>query len=513
MLRQILLVAGKGDIIEIGLQLVPQSPSSTPRPDVKKDPSVDANGPLLCIFEIVHNAALSNNTTTPRAEINPFSRLAEDHAATTPKLDTLLCQRLLEQQRASLKKDVRVNSPLSSGMPRKGYELSVLLPRGEPLTAQLSAEEDAARQPFVGMRLAKEPTLAELSTFAESLRGKKVALHASLGSLFARHLTSYLGAWGLDISHTPIEDEGEPEPLLEPSPLSLHLRDTDRFIIIDDDVTVLRRELLKMCSNTSLLKARPTKRPTLGMRAKSTPQLRPQVRIKTPVLIHFTSLANYTQVRDVVASIFGSSSARDGAYYHPEVMVIPKPVGPRRFLTALHTAVNQPLVDPSFSPIATTPRSPGGYLWARTPTESPREGFFEPVDEQPEPTATPASEYFNSGGVIIQSPDGRMGIQFEPPIRGERRSSYSQRAPEKKPRRASGTEPPAPSPPHRQSKLSETTERKTLPSNPPLVVQGRQRSSTITQRQPPPTPAKKKKEQVVVPPINVLIVEGEQASV
>lgn len=503
-MRQILLVAGKGDIIEIGLQLIPQSPSSTPRPD-KRDPSTDTDGPLLCIFEIIHNAAQAASTT-PRAEINPFSRLAEDHAAITPKLDTLLCQRLLEQQRATLKKDIRVTSPLSSGMPRKGYELSVLLPRGEPLIANLSAEEDAARQPFAGMYLAREPTLPELSTFAESLRGKKVALHASLSSLFARHLTSYLGAWGLDISHTPIEDDGEPTPTLSLNP--------DRFIIIDDDVAVLRRELTKMCSDSSLLKPKPTKRPAMGLRAKSTPLLRPtMIKGKSPVLIHFTSLANYNQVRDVVASIFGPSSARDGAFYHPEVMVIPKPVGPRRFLTALHTAVNQPMVDPSFSPIATTPRSPGGYLWARTPNETPRDGFFESVVEEqaPEPTPTPATEYFNApSGVIIQSPDGRFGIQFEPPVRGERRSSYSQRAPEKKPRRASVDVPStSPQPLRRQSNLSDAPERKSLPTNPPLVVQGRQRSSTVTQRQPPPTPTKKKKEEVVVPPINVLIVEGK----
>ena len=467
---------------------MPQSPASTPRPDraflPSSDPNArtDSNGPLLCVFEIIHNVAHNATlpgATTPRAEINPFSRLAEDHAATTPKLDTVLCQRLLEQQRASLKTDVRVTSPLSSGMPRKGYELSVLLPRGAPL-AELP--EDASRQPFPGMRLAPEPTLPELSTFAESLRGRKVSLHAPLGSLFARHLTSYLGAWGLDISHTPI---GETEP--SPSP--------DRFIIIDDDVEVLRRELLKMCSDSVVNRAR---RPALGMRAKSTPQLRPTVRIRTPVLIHFTSLANYTQVRDVVSSVFGPSSARDGAFYHPEVMVIPKPVGPRRFLTALHTAVNQPMIDPSFSPIATTPRSPGGYLW-----KEPRDGFFEPT---PEPPATPANEYFTTpSGVIIQSPDGRFGIQFEPPVRGERRSSYSQRAPEKKPRRPSA--PPLPEVAERKALPANRTQS-FAPTNPPLVVQGRQRSSTITQRPPPPTPTKKKKEQVVVPPINVLIVEG-----
>lgn len=591
--------------------------------------SGEPEGPILCVFEIIHNVHQNpgSTTATPRAEINPFASLAEDKEAVTPKLDSILCRRLLDQQRASLKKDIQVTSPLSSGMPRKGYELSVLLPRGLPIVepVSLSTEEDAARQPFVGLRLAREPTLNELSDFAGSLRGKKVFLHASLGSLFARHLSSYLGAWGLDISHIPIEEEepGLPSNSRHDSgyigssastpshdmvggmqSLSLGPRDTDKFIIIDDDVTILRRELLKMCSDTSLLKPRLLKRPTLGARARSTPQIRPMSmsRPKTPVLIHFTSLANYNQVRDVISSVFGPPwAARDGSSYHPEVMVVPKPVGPRRFLTALHTAVSQPMVDPSFSPIATTPRSPGGgYFWngARTPSgsEGTREGFFDsvaeespeaeatggsqkarsPMVEQPPATSgpsttervsTPATEYFSASksssgasGVIIQSPDGRFGIQFEPPARGERRSSYSQRAPSELSvrksanRRASGAMSEAPSTnaspvtspqaARRQSNLSNATDtsattsrrsslredgqperrRKTLPSaGEPMVMQGRQRSSTITQRPkvtpplagPPsaspvqPTPKKKKtKDEVVVPPINVLIVEG-----
>ena len=585
---------------------------------------------MLCIFEVIHNVAQNpgSTTATPRAEINPFARLAEEKEAATPKLDTILCRRLLDQQRASLKKDVQPSSPLGSGMPRKAYELSVLLPRGLPIVepVNLSEEEEAIRQPFVGVKLAREPTLPELSDFADSLRGKKVSLHASLSSLFARHLTSYLAAWGLDISHIPIEEEESAPPTVagmgssSSSPsnelsnglrnLTLGPKDTDRFIIIDDDVAVLRRELLKLCADSTLLKPKLNKRPTLGSRARSTPALRPAVSLrgKSPVLIHFTSLASYNQVRDVIASVFGPQwSARDGAFYHPEVMVIPKPVGPRRFLTALHTAVNQPMVDPTFSPIATTPRSPGGgYFWTggRTPlgNEGPRDGFFEsvaeevgegssngsqkaksPMVEHPpsgndqhlhtggDVVSTPATEYFSTAarsssgasGIIVHSPDGRFGIHFEPPVKGERRASYSQRIPldSRKPasRRSSGIlpEPPSstvspsasPQTSRRQSSITNTSEgsaprkpalreepserrRKTLPAaGEPLVIPGRQRSSTITQRKQPttpgtplatspmtattpaPAPRKKVKDEVVVPPINVLIVEGEFGSV
>ncbi|CAG8633520.1 1815_t:CDS:2 [Acaulospora colombiana] len=42
-----------------------------------------------------------------------------------------------------------------------------------------------------------------------------------------------------------------------------------------------------------------------------------------------------------------------------QVLVIPKPAGPRRFLNALHTTTNKIVVDPVYMPIATSPMSPG----------------------------------------------------------------------------------------------------------------------------------------------------------
>jgi osomolarity two-component system response regulator SSK1 len=375
--------------------------------------------------------------------------------------------------------------------------------------AALSFEEEAMRQPIVGMKLAREPTLGELSDFAESLRGKKVTLHASLTSLFARHLTSYLAAWGLDISHIPIEDvQGESLPNFGAPPLSVgsyrttsldeaqaSSKEDGNFVIIDDDVLVLRRELNRIRLESSpvlAFKPRLLKRPTLASRTRSTPQVRsaPLPQPGAPVIIHFTSLAKYNHVRDTISSLLGSSSPLNSAFAHPEVIVIPKPVGPRRFLTALHTAANRPIVDPFFSPIATSPRSPGGgYFPARTPGLSDLgkdNGFFETLtDEDPtllgqrnvsdsstgsqkarsplgefppsqasvvrtdaglhlsiptpgEVMATPAHEYFESAvsrassasgsAVIMQSPDGRpMGMFFEPPNRENRRVSYNRR--------------------------------------------------------------------------------------
>ncbi|WVF72156.1 hypothetical protein IAT40_006968 [Kwoniella sp. CBS 6097] len=545
-IRQILLITNPDDTIELGLQVIPQSPSLTPRIGQPLTPaeidqhrgqksasssrsnspgrtslhtsSGQNDGPLLCIFEIVHNIAQAPDSAhvTPKAELNPFTQLAEQSDAAKPNFNTTLCRRLLQGQNAVLRVDVQPSSPLGTGMPRRAYELSILLPRGKPIVepTPLSLEEEAIRQPFTSMRLSREPTLNELSEFAESLRTKKVAIHANLSSVFARHLTSYLAAWGMDISHIPIDgDEGEkakPVPTGRhdsgyggstagstpagdvPMSITPSARDNGRFIIIDDDAAVLRRELFRIRAELHPLSLKPrlTKRPTLTARTRSTPHVRQVTqRPCSPILIHFTSLARYNQVREIVSSFVGAPwSTGSGAYFQPEVMVIPKPVGPRRFLTALHTAVSQPIVDPFFSPIATSPRSPGGGYFAsssRTPTTE-REGsggFFDSVAEEsseepkeeatssqkarsplgehppsaaqivrteqgmhlslPTPgeiLATPANEYFSgsgranvsgsgASGVVIQSPDGRpFGMFFEPPVRNERRVS-NQRIP------------------------------------------------------------------------------------
>lgn len=472
----------------------PPSPGRT----LPSPPSGQGDGPLLCVFEIVHNISqtLDAAAATPKAESNPFSRLKEEMEAASPRFDNLLCKRLLKKQNASLRLDAQPSSPFGSGLPRRVYELSVLLPRGKPIIepAVLSTEEEAGRQPIVGLRLAREPTLSELSEFAESLRGRKVTLHASLSSLFARHLTSYLAAWGLDISHIPIEEVNEATTALAKLRLdsgytsSTPTTRDDKFLIIDDDVNVLRRELIRIRAEAPVLSLKPRllKRPTLAGRTRSTPHIR-QVsgpRPSGPTIIHFTSLAKYNQVRDVVASLLGSPFANAGGpFSHPEVMVVPKPVGPRRFLTALHTAVNNPVVDPFFAPIATSPRSPGGgYFPAKTPLSTELEqGYFEATDEELRPPsdssgsqkarsplgeyppsqasvvrtehglhlslptpgdilATPASEYFNTAaknpsaaasGVIMQSPDGRpFGMFFEPPV--GRRQSYSRKVSDNK---------------------------------------------------------------------------------
>ncbi|WVN86802.1 uncharacterized protein L203_101974 [Cryptococcus depauperatus CBS 7841] len=540
-LGHILSVAKYDDTIELGLQILPQEPSSIPaaNPSVtglgtnqqtvnvpepeSQPPSFSSKslphikqGPLLCIFEIIHNifqSAPESASTTPKAEFNPFTRLAEETEATRPHLETLFLRRMLAGLGATLKLDVQPSSLVGTGMPRRTYELSILLPRGNPIVepTPLTVEEEAARQPFSSFKLPREPTLVELSQFAHSLRGKKISLYANLNSIFARHLTKYLAAWGMNISHIQnngdeaFEDMGKSfsrhdsgcgglvgtaTSSVETSSGSMPPVTTipSHFIVIDDDIDILRRELVRLRSGLGLsLKPRLNKRPTLSGRTRSSPSVRLMtLKPLSTVLIHFTSLTKYNQVQDIISSFLGmppSSTGLDG-YVQPEVMVIPKPIGPRRFLTALYTAVQQPLVDPFFSPIATSPRSPGNRQFAgglRTPSER-ETGFFDSVIEEPheeavfqsidqrgvqkvksplgefppsaaqiirtdhdlhfslptpgEIVATPAQEYFSStskspsggssaaSGVVMQSPDGRpFGMFFEPPVKHERQGS------------------------------------------------------------------------------------------
>lgn len=180
-------------------------------------------------------------------------------------------------------------------------------------------------------------------------------------------------------------------------------------------------------------------------------------------------------------------------------MVIPKPVGPRRFLTALHTVVARPIIDPYFTPIATSPRSPGGSYFptVRTPSAPllenplaragvmlaeelngipgaaltirkpihPRSPGYEGLPGQMpksfegglsintpsgEVVATPAMEYFSgaaskmgsaASGIMVQSPDGRpVGMFFEPPNKSEgRRASASAKSDTSQRRKSAGS--------------------------------------------------------------------------
>ena len=345
--------------------------------------------------------------------------------------------------------------------------------------------------------MAGEPSLEQLVLFADGLKGKKVTLCASMEGSFAQHLTRYLAAWGMEITHVspegvPVNRDAESPPSSKTPSESLPsiariLKEGENgtsgssdpflpssqpsFIFIDDDIEVLKERLRLLRSEKSTISR---KRPSLAglHRPRSSPQItRSATTTPCPlpasvVIVHFTSLSNYKRIKDVVHSIISSHSA--SAAPIPEVMIIPKPAGPRRFLTALYTAMMKPVVDPFFSPIATAPSSPtfhpaGSFFHSYNQTE--KQSNSRPVSKTPRPASsrhgsdrssqsakditdlckspTPVSsplvisgdvEYFPeatvqlgtspSSGLVIQSPDGQpAGIFFHPRQRSQRTPS------------------------------------------------------------------------------------------
>lgn len=194
------------------------------------------------------------------------------------------------------------------------------------------------------------------------------------------------------------------------------------YVIIDDDIVTLQKELLRIRSAVPLLKSALSSkttpknpspkqlkapRPTLDHRTKSSPQVNrlmasqldmslsrsfgsvgstfmkdgegnePLDSIDESVsqtIVFFTSMKSYRLVRDTVQPIIDSASFR-GVSSPPEIMVLPKPAGAKRILTALHAAQHKPVVTLPFLPIATAPLSPltaHSKTWW-TPNSSPQQ--------------------------------------------------------------------------------------------------------------------------------------------
>jgi osomolarity two-component system response regulator SSK1 len=554
-LHQIIGVARPGDTLELGLHV-----ASPPTSTTLESPTSSLEPPrttLTCSIEITH----IYGTLCPPTETEERS---------DPQFGALLLRRILNHLHATLH-----TNPATVEEQGKSYLLTLpLLQSPLPSRSPTPSTQSRAPHPSLSLSLATEPSINELTLFAErTLKGKKAIFYASEKSSFAIHLTAYLTAWGMDVSHistdTPSEEGApgesevvdggakpktpgvkpgkekelevppqvisasedddpilpipDPEPTASPSlvsNLSLPPTASDQsFIIIDDSISILREHLIKFrppspaptpptnstTSSTTPRDQRP--RPQLGSnhRPKSTPHIRqftptestsinkdtlssptpiaitattptpsttPGATPKRPtrsrrsttataatppansiVIVHFTSLTNYKLVKDLVQSLL-SSAAQQGYQYppHPEILVVPKPAGPRRFLTALHTAVYKPVVDPFFTPIATSPFSPGGTggswgmgslfpsqststLGKRNPiTPSPLRHPLSPSsptnsNSRRSPTGhhpTPTLEYFSetapklsaqsaASGVVLQSPDGTpAGIFFQP---------------------------------------------------------------------------------------------------
>lgn len=228
------------------------------------------------------------------------------------------------------------------------------------------------------------------------------------------------------------------------------------FIIIDDDVNVLRRRLaqIRRLTEKRLLPTRfpanlRIKRPGLQHRPRSSPSIRlaatlnaagedsnsdaddmepkrPEFDPTKVVVVHFTSLTNYRGVQDIIqAALYTTNISEFGATYSlrdivPDVLVIPKPAGPRRFLTALYTAVTKPTVDPFFAPIATTPMSPTGHHrigpWGPNSKQSPKQITPGEVGSNGSGSRLLAARH-NSSGSAASSGSGRL-----PTLSGDRAS-------------------------------------------------------------------------------------------
>ena len=337
----------------------------------------------------------------------------------------------------------------------RGSELTIILEHGRIEDPPV----DPDFVPCVGVELSPEPTLQELATFSETLRGKKVTLCASSRGSFAHHLSSYLTAWGLDVSHYALDSSQLRGPQDADNDAALFQPSTGPstpqtcFVLIDDNIEVLKESLQAIKADANgQNQTSPKPRPSLIHRPKSTPQLLrglPSLSrlVHNTTVVHFTSLANYKRVKDIVQSFVASSQKQ-----LPEVLVIPKPAGPRRVLTALYIALKKPVVDPFFSPIATSPatpasRNPSFYFphdqqkgrQGQRPTASTRrtdsdksmksqDREYAPVPPSPL-SISDSIEYFSetamklgaspSSGLVIQSPDGQpAGIFFLPGTKG-----------------------------------------------------------------------------------------------
>ncbi|TEB29481.1 hypothetical protein FA13DRAFT_1711087 [Coprinellus micaceus] len=511
-IQQVLNTAERGDSVELGLILSSLSntdPESSAPPSNEDDPvsSQVSGAPVQCKIQIAHKF-----TPPERGESSPYGPEPEQ-IRPPPNLSTISIRRILRQTDATLRSDLPppVNFPTG-----RSIELDFPLRRASATFfaapgAAIGAESLSSLRPDSELH-ARDATLPHLIQFAETLKGKKATLYASSNGCFAQHLTSYLTTLGMLVSHvTPdgaldgvtdlpsasldqITPSGGNSALSALSALSSPKADGKTngvlpegdgrkpvsFIFIDDDIEILKERLhaLRTEQVTPAPFLQSMKRPPLASlhRPRSTNQIpfaSPQATVLRPpcptVILHFTSLSNYKHLKETVQSIIATYTGSPSPI--PEVMIIPKPAGPRRFLAALFTAVKKPPVDPQFVPIATSPMSPsvptpGGPFFFGPPPPPPTSVSSEPPPNpsalsQPaspshsiRPTGTrsnsdrsvksnrdtlesPAipptppifmpNDYFPtslgtnpSSGFVIQSPDGQpTGILFRPNPKGK----------------------------------------------------------------------------------------------
>ncbi|KXN84226.1 Response regulator mcs4 [Leucoagaricus sp. SymC.cos] len=492
-LRQILDKAHAGDLIELGLNLTLHGVQSTQAPAVPEEGGRVTASPvdmesLHCTIKIEHkygpNAPADGNEG-PVEDQETTGEAPAGQKGQAPQISSVL-RRLLRLIDA----DFMIADNVEDG---QAYEVGLLLVKtaspASKVPQSLSGNSVLVEEPSGSDT---EPSVEQLLAFGETLKSRKVTFYANSANTFTRHITNYLATWGMDVtqvfsdnsSETSI-DEGAPTPIQETrlttsathtaSPPEAASNSASRpagqenqpqisFVLIDDDVGILRERLhaLRVEQNPLNLNARA--RPSLAAlhRPRSSPQIARVLAQSTPsprppsvVVLHFTSLANFKATKDVIQTVMSTYSG--SGIPVPEVMIIPKPVGPRRFLTAMHTAVTRPTIDSFFFPTATTPGTssaqPSGSFFPapsdpNSNNQSPQSGtLFNRATRphgsrsnsdrstkehllaslpSPSPLGIPDNaEYFPdpngklgqspSSGYLVSSPDGQpAGILFHP---------------------------------------------------------------------------------------------------
>ena len=461
---------------------------------------------LRCSIKIEHKYStnVSSESNQGRAEDckSNGKGLGRNKQRPNPQLTTLLLRRLLRLIDAQF----TIQNHVEDG---QIYEVSLFLGKAVSPAPKLPGSISGCNALEEVSALNKDPSVEQLLVFGETLKGRKATLYARSDSAFTRHITSYVTAWGMDINHvfsdgrnerstseetsTPVQESWFSTPgasTVPPSQVASisgsrsfgsenapHLS----FTLIDDDPGILRERLHALRAEQHPQNFNARARPSLVAlhRSRSSPQLArvlgQSATLHPPpvVVFHFTSLANFKVTKDVIQSVI---PAHGSTVRFPDVMIIPKPVGPRRFLTAMHTAVTRPTIDPFFFPTATSPGTPGvqssgslsppsldpnasnqipqtGPSFNRTTQphgswsnsdRSTKEHIFASLPS-PSPLVIPDNnnEYFPdpagklglspSSGYLVSSPDGQpAGIFFHPrskkkasPQLGERIGNYT----------------------------------------------------------------------------------------
>ncbi|KAI9253356.1 hypothetical protein BDA99DRAFT_607523 [Phascolomyces articulosus] len=169
------------------------------------------------------------------------------------------------------------------------------------------------------------------------------------------------------------------------------------FVLIDDDVETLERKIKEFRSQPPVsantlqhqhhMRRHKHSKSSANNNAGNNSVSNNYFHQGTTAIIHFTSLNNFKRVRDTLQWLASTSNT---PFSMPRLVVVPKPAGPRRFLTALHTAWNNAVVEPQFIPIATSPLSP----MPQTPLAS----VMQQRDSYTPPT--PGSAYVGTPGAV-----------------------------------------------------------------------------------------------------------------